>query len=98
MAKMNPKTAVGGRPEADVIALNFINFLASDADRLQRFCDLTGCAADALRENLASRDFLSMALDYALQDETLLLAYAAHAAIAPQDVLSARRQLPGYAG
>jgi Protein of unknown function (DUF3572) len=98
MAKMNPKTAPNGRPDASIIALNFITFLASDPERLQRFCNLTGYNPDVLRENLASQDFLAMALDYALQDEGLLLEYAVHAALAPQDVLTAWRQLPGFAG
>ena len=97
MAKKTNKTDQSGVPGASVIALNFIIFLANDQSRLERFCNLTGYTPDILRQNLASPDFLAMALDFALQDESLLLEYASHAALAPQDVAAARRQLPGYA-
>jgi hypothetical protein len=82
---------------AAVIALNFISYLANDEDRLNHFCTLTGLAPGDLKESISSADFQAMALDYALQNEKLLLEFADLERLNPMDVVTARRHLPGFA-
>lgn len=97
MRKKSSQTDRNGRENASIIALNFIGFLAEDEDRLRRFCTHTGLASGDLRESIGEAAFQAMALDYALNDEALLLAFAAGAKLDPQAIVAARRFLPGYA-
>jgi hypothetical protein len=97
MPKKAPKTGAIGTDGATIIALNFIGYLANDQDRLQRFCTLTGLAPGDLKESIGSADFQAMALDYALQNEELLLEFADLEKLNPMDVVTARRHLPGFA-
>lgn len=78
------------------IALNFMTYLASNADHMGAFCNQSGMAATDIKDNLTSPAFQAFLLDYALQDESLLLAFAEEMNIRPQDVTRARRNLPGY--
>jgi hypothetical protein len=96
MSNKQPKTGTEADRQAAVIALNFMAFLAKDESRLQRFCALTGSTPQDLRAHLARPDFQAMALDYGLQDESLLLAFAAEADIDPLRIVAARRHLPGF--
>lgn len=96
MPKNPSKTAANPAENAIAIALNFIAFLAQDEDRLNRFCALTGSGPSDLRRSLDSPDFLAMALDYALQDESLLTAFAGDQKINPLEIAASRRHLPGF--
>jgi hypothetical protein len=97
---MTPRIDVHKRresPEAEVLALRAASFLAADPERLVRFMDLTGIDAAALRRSLAEPAFLGGLLDHLLADETLLLMFAESQQIRPEEVVKARRQLPGAA-
>jgi hypothetical protein len=98
MSKKPYKTDLVRSLDPDTIALNYITFLASDQARLQTFCTLTGMTPASLPAALGSKAFLAMVLDYALQDESLLLDFAASAGLSPKDVAAARQHLPGAAG
>ena len=89
------KTAAQG-DGATVIALKLIAFLASDADRLERFCALSGLLEQDIKGSLQDPDFLGFVFDYVLQDESLLLAFAADEGLRPETVVAARRKLPGF--
>lgn len=78
------------------IALNFMTYLASNVDHLGAFCNQSGMAPVDIKAGLTSPAFQAFLLDYALQDESLLLAFAAEMKILPQDVMIARRKLPGF--
>lgn len=78
------------------IPLLFIRYLAADDDRLSRFCGLTGLDREGLVKQLSEPSFQGFLLDYALEDESLLLAFCADTDLQPQDVILARRALPGY--
>lgn len=78
------------------IALNFITYLADDEDRLSRFCALSGLGIGELKREVGNPEFQGFLLDYALQDESLLLAFAAQFNIKPERIAAARRRLPGY--
>ncbi len=97
MPKKSSQTGPIGAEGAAIIALNFIRYLANDDDRLSRFCTLTGLTPGDLKDSIGSADFQAMALDYALQNEELLLEFSALEKLNPQDIVATRRQLPGFA-
>jgi hypothetical protein len=70
--------------EAEIIALNALSFLASDAVRLDRFLRLSGVSATDIRAAAADREFLAGILNHLLQDESLLLTFAADADLDPR--------------
>jgi hypothetical protein len=70
--------------EAEIIALNALSFLASDAVRLDRFLKLSGVSATDIRAAAAEREFLAGILNHLLQDESLLLTFAAEADLDPR--------------
>jgi hypothetical protein len=96
MPKKFSQTGPGSSAGAAIIALNFISYLANDEDRLSRFCTLTGLSPGDLRDSIGSADFQGMALDYALQNEQLMIDFAAQENLKPQEIVVARRNLPGF--
>ena len=79
------------------MALKLLSYLASDPDLIGRFMALTGLAPQDLRQSLADPAFQAGVLDFALQDEYLLLTFASNAGIKPETVMRARSRLPGFA-
>jgi hypothetical protein len=80
---------------ASVIALNFIAFLASGEERMERFSALTGMFLDDLKNGARDPKFQGLVLEYALQDESLILEFASNENIAPENIQMARFALPG---
>lgn len=97
MPKKSSQSGRNGKDNASIIALNFISFLASDEDRLMRFCAYTGMSSGDLPAGIGETAFQAMALDYALSDEALLMAFAADAGLDPEAIVAARCVLPGHA-
>lgn len=81
--------------EGTTIALQLIAFLASDDERLDRFTSLSGMSLGDMKDGAENPVFLGFMLDYALQDEALILSFAENQEISPQSLAFARRQLPG---
>ena len=81
--------------ESSTIALQLIAFLASDLERMERFTSLSGINLGDMKEGALNPVFLGFMLDYALQDEALILAFAENQQISPQTLAIVRRQLPG---
>ncbi len=75
--------------------MNFIGFIASDETRLERFLALSGIGLDDLKNGAATPDFQGFVLDYALQDEKLILDFCAATGLKPELVQTARYTLPG---
>jgi hypothetical protein len=92
---MMPRNASPEDEAASTIALQLLGFLLSDDDRLAHFLALTGLGLDDLRAHATDRAFQGGLLDYALADESLLLAFAAERELRPESVLRARQRLPG---
>ncbi|MBL8907639.1 MAG: DUF3572 domain-containing protein [Rhizobiales bacterium] len=84
-------------PDAEVIALNCLGFLAEDGDRLGRFLAISGVSPQALRAQAREPSFLAGVLDYLLADEKLLLAFSEAQGLLPETVIAARLRLPGAA-
>lgn len=84
--------------DAGEIALKLLSFLAGDADQLGRFMALSGLSPQDVRQNLQEPQFQAGLLDFALSDESLLLAFAANEGLDPGSVMRARSRLPGFSG
>ncbi len=81
--------------EGTTIALKLMAFIAEDDERMERFASLSGMSLGDLKEGAENPVFLGFLLDYAMQDEALILCFAENNQISPQSLASARRQLPG---
>lgn len=80
---------------AETIALSALAFLATDRRRLGRFLALTGLGPDELKEKARSPRILAAVLNHLLQDESLLLVFAASHGIAPELIGPAGALLEG---
>jgi len=72
--------------QAETIALSALAFLADDVQRLGRFLALTGVGPAELREEARNPRMLAAVLNHLLQDESLLLVFAASQGI-PADLI-----------
>lgn len=83
-------------PAADpeMLAIAALSFLAEEPERLARFLDLTGLSPATLRQAASDPRFLASVLDYLAADESLLLAFAANAQVAPESVVAAATRPP----
>ena len=79
--------------QAETIAVSALAFLAQDIQRLGRFLALTGIGPAELREQARTARVLAAVLDHLSHDESLLLAFAATSAIAPQSIAQAQSVL-----
>jgi hypothetical protein len=81
--------------EAEAIALQALAFLAEDDARLARFLALTGLRAEDLRQRVDTRELACAVLEHLAADESLLLAFGANRAIAPERIAKALVALQG---
>ena len=81
------------RDQAELLALEGLQFIAGDEDQLSRFLALTGISPADLREAATSTALLSGILDYFMGDEPTLIAFAATRNRKPQDIAIAREVL-----
>ncbi len=81
------------RDEAEMVAIEGLQFIAASDAELDRFVALTGIAPSDMREAAENPTFLSGILDYFLGDEATLLAFAASCGRNPQDIPAARLEL-----
>jgi hypothetical protein len=75
------------------LAVSALAFIASDADRLSRFLDITGLGPHNLRSAAADPAFLKSVLDYLVGDEPLLVAFATDAGLKSELVARAHHAL-----
>jgi hypothetical protein len=83
---------------AETIALSALAFLAEDVARLGRFLALTGVGPSELRQEARTPPIQAAVLGHLLQDESLLLVFAASHGIAPELVAPAYALLEAQAG
>lgn len=81
--------------ESSIIALKLISFIASEENRCERFSALTGMTLQDLKEGAKKPEFQGFVLEYALQDESLILEFAAMENLSPLTLVAARHKLPG---
>jgi len=83
------------REAAEHLAIQALGYLASNAERLGRFLALSGLGPESIRAAAQDRAFLTGVLEYIVSDETLLVGYAEHAGIAPEQVAGVHAALAG---
>jgi Protein of unknown function (DUF3572) len=85
----------GDAETSQIIALKALGYLAANEDLLEPFLGATGLAVGDLRAGATNSAFLAGILDYFMQNEALLLAFAASEELAPETIVRARQRLPG---
>jgi hypothetical protein len=83
---------------AEAIAISALTFLAGDEQRLGRFLALTGLGPAELKAQAHTPRLLAAVLDHVLQDENLLLVFAASSRIVPELITPAQQLLAERAG
>src|SRR5215470_16419399 len=89
------KATEGAREAAESLAIQALNFLATEPERLGRFLALSGLGPESIRAAAAESGFLAGVLAHIGEDEALLVAFAAQAGVKPAEVDRARRLLAG---
>jgi hypothetical protein len=90
------KGNTGNRNEAaSALAVQALAFLADDPSRIGRFLAASGIGPETLRHAAAQPDFLAGVLNFIVEDEALVIAFADHAGIGPAEVDRARQTLAG---
>ena len=83
-----------GRETAETLAISALTFLAAEPDWLGRFLSLAGIGPANLRGAAADPAFLAGVLDFMLDNEGLLVAFAKHAGIPPGRIGEVRKFMP----
>jgi hypothetical protein len=85
----SPKKRQIGPEQAQGLAVQALQFLAQDEDRLNAFLTNTGLGIENLREAAGSPQFFGALLDHIIGDDALVLGLAAEANVAPENVVAA---------
>jgi Protein of unknown function (DUF3572) len=83
----------GRRQAAEEVAIAALAFIAGEPERLGRFLALTGIGPESIRDAAREPNFLLGVLDHVASEESLLVAFAEHSGIDPEDVARARDAL-----
>ena len=89
------KASGSSREAAEALAIQALNFLATEPERLGRFLALSGLGPESIRAAATESGFLAGVLAHLGEDETLLVAFAAEAGIKPAEVDRAHTVLAG---
>ncbi len=90
MALKQPKNA---SEVAEFVAIQALNFLASDPARLGAFLSETGIGPQTLRASAADPKFLAGVLDFILKDNDTVKAFAESSQLPPATIAAARDAL-----
>src|SRR5688572_26469706 len=80
---------IAGRGDAESIAIQVLNFIVADVDRIIQFLNVTGLQPETIRESATSSHFLLGVLEYVAKDDELLKAIDQDLKIRPTAVLAA---------
>jgi uncharacterized protein DUF3572 len=81
------------REVAEIVAIQALNFVAADPERLGLFLAETGIGPQNLRAAAADPAFLASVLDFVLRDDATVKAFAKAAQLHPTNVAAAREVL-----
>jgi hypothetical protein len=81
------------REVAEIVAIQALNFLASDPLRLGLFLAETGIGPETLRKSAADPQFLGSVLDFVLRDDLTVKAFAEASKLHPTNIAAAREAL-----
>lgn len=90
---MKPDSNSRDIEKAEILALSALAFIASEPERLARFLGESGLEPNDLKERAQSREVLEAALDALMSDEAALLAFAANAAVKPEEIVKGHHVL-----
>jgi hypothetical protein len=82
-----------GRERAELLAIQSLTFIAEDEGRMRNFLAATGIERSQLRAAAQEDGFLAGLLEHILDNESLLVAFAASAGIDPAEIGRARAAL-----
>ena len=83
------------RQAACDLAVEALCYIAGDPELLARFLAITGLDPGAIRAAAGDPDFLLGVLEYVCDEERLLVAFATHAGIGPEEIETAKQALAG---
>lgn len=78
---------------AEKIAIDALSYLAADPALLQRFLALSGLESSDIRQAARESGFLAGVLDFFMEHESNLIAYAMSSNLSPDDIRDARQVL-----
>jgi hypothetical protein len=81
------------REVAEIVAIQALNFLASDPARLGQFLAETGIGPETLRKAADDPHFLSSVLDFVLRNDATVKAFAETSKLHPTNIAAAREVL-----
>jgi len=80
---------IAGRGDAESIAIQVLNFIVIDVDRIIQFLNVTGLQPETIRKSATSSHFLLRVLEYVAKDDELLKAIDQEMQIRPAAILLA---------
>ena len=90
MASSSPNHAAA---EPGALALAALCWILEDQDRAERFLSLTGLELETLRQGLGDSGVLGAVLDFLSNHEPDLLRASEALAVAPEELISASKEL-----
>jgi hypothetical protein len=81
------------REVAEIVAIQALNFIAGDSERLGLFLAETGIGPDTLRKSADNPRFLASVLDFVLRDDATVKAFAEASELHPTNIAAAREVL-----
>jgi hypothetical protein len=81
------------REAAEIVAVQALNFIAGDPERLGAFLAETGIGPQSLRAAAADPQFLASVLDFVLRDDATVKAFAKASELHPTNIAAAREVL-----
>jgi hypothetical protein len=81
------------RQAAEIVAIQALNFIAGDTERLGLFLAETGIGPDTLRKSAADPRFLASVLDFVMRDDATVKAFAKSSDLHPTNIAAAREVL-----
>ena len=81
------------REVAEIVAVQALSFIASDAERLGAFLAESGIGPDTLRSAAADPQFLAHVLEFVMRDDATVKAFAAVSQLHPTNIAAAHQAL-----
>jgi len=81
------------REVAEIVAIQALNFIASEPGRLGLFLAETGIGPDTLRKSATDPRFLASVLDFVMRDDATVKAFAIQSELHPTNIAAAREVL-----
>lgn len=79
---------IAGRSDAESVAIQVLNFIVADVDRIIRFLNVTGLQPATIRASATTQHFLLGVLEYVAKDDELLKATDQELMVRPTAILA----------